>query len=434
MVVTSREIEGALAHAPGPRVLAQRQRRRGLVRVGALLLVLVLGGGVTAMALRGGSASQLSVSGGRERAAAPAAPAEPPAPAEPAPEPAAVPEVEAPRQLTRPEKPAEPPSRAVARAERPKVPEVAAVAPQRPDTLEVLRNARDAAALMVPLLPLAIPPPPPPMVATQPLPPPAVEPAPAAPPPPAPMIAAAPPPGPTVTTVWLEAEQAALTPPMQAQDVPEASGQAIGVPEGTDPAGAGAELRFAVPEGGTYVLWGRVAPGGDPEALTVALDGEEPETWRVDDAGDGWTWRALAYPTQLDSGDHTLRIGARRAGAFVDTVILSDDLAFTPDGTPPPWLDLELRIEVENGEARFTVPVAGEYRVEAWVAALERDPGELRVRLEGEEVELVEFGEPFTWSWWELFDDVQLEAGEHTLRFEGDDDIELGQVLVTDAD
>ncbi len=149
--------------------------------------------------------------------------------------------------------------------------------------------------------------------------------------------------------IWLEAESAALTEPMQAfSDKEDASG---GSYIGTDDAGVTgdqssgvASFTFTV-QGGTYKINVRVIAGAAGDSFWVRLPGSTMNTippagnngwvrWNGIPAGESWHWDDIhndedgSIPVHftLTAGTHTLEIGYREDGAFIDAIVITDQL------------------------------------------------------------------------------------------------------------
>jgi hypothetical protein len=144
--------------------------------------------------------------------------------------------------------------------------------------------------------------------------------------------------------VWLEAESGSLTAPMAiGSDSQASSGAYVYIPEGSgdvfDPAQAVGSLvyTFSVPVAGNYVVWGRlidnlgnsffVSMDSGPNALWDTVGGS---TW-------GWDWvnnRGGADPVvyALGAGQHTLAIKHREDGTELDRILITNDMAYVPQG------------------------------------------------------------------------------------------------------
>jgi hypothetical protein len=149
---------------------------------------------------------------------------------------------------------------------------------------------------------------------------------------------------PVLFQLWLEAEEATLSAPMQtALDDEASSGTYVWVPNGGGMGGV-AEYQFTVPTAGTYVVWGRVISnsGGD-DSFSVAMDDGADALWDTKLGGtEVWVWdlvsdRGANYgegvPMQytLAAGTHTLRIKQREDGTKLDKLLITNDLSYTPE-------------------------------------------------------------------------------------------------------
>jgi hypothetical protein len=154
-------------------------------------------------------------------------------------------------------------------------------------------------------------------------------------------------PGGTGVRLYLEAENAALTVPMDnASDAAASGGEYITVAAGNNsqaapPASGHATFNFSVAEGGTYKVWGRVidATNGD-DSFWVRMDGGAWINWNNIPVGADWHWDDVhnaaagnALVTfSLGAGSHTLTVAYREDGARLDRVLITNELSFTPTG------------------------------------------------------------------------------------------------------
>jgi hypothetical protein len=148
--------------------------------------------------------------------------------------------------------------------------------------------------------------------------------------------------------VWLEAEEGSVVAPMGVvSDAQASSGQYIWVPQGpgdlSDPLqpGGSATYTFQVPQSGNYVIWGRVISnsGGD-DSFFVSVDSGPYALWDTLLSGvEVWGWdlvnhRGGADPVvySLAAGPHTLVIKQREDGTKIDRILITNDLAYVPQG------------------------------------------------------------------------------------------------------
>jgi hypothetical protein len=149
--------------------------------------------------------------------------------------------------------------------------------------------------------------------------------------------------------IWIEAESAAMTAPMQVySDKPDASG---GSYIGTDDLGAQgdqsdgiASFTFTV-QGGTYKINARVIAADAADSFWIRLPGATLNTtppaanngwirYNGIPLGDAWHWDDIhndedgSIPVQfiLTSGIHTLDIAWREDGALLDAIVITDQL------------------------------------------------------------------------------------------------------------
>jgi hypothetical protein len=175
----------------------------------------------------------------------------------------------------------------------------------------------------------------------------------------------------------MQAELASLGGSMRAvADVAASGRQYVAVPPGAERARDGTvTFTLDVARAGAHVLWGRVlAPGADANSFLVSLDGAPEAVWDIPGREPGraagrWTWDPISArewngrridPLVLDlrPGHHVLRVRGREAGARLDGVLLTDDLAYRPRGArpvAPPARPVRVWLEAES--ARLTGPL-----------------------------------------------------------------------------
>lgn len=139
--------------------------------------------------------------------------------------------------------------------------------------------------------------------------------------------------------IILEVESGTVTPPMQVQQIMQASGgAAVVVPESEGVVLAVAQVRgsvtltFDVETSGTYRLWGKVFTPGSPrtreDSFFLELDGKT-YVWRIHDWADNWVWRRFLTEDRLSNitfdlsqGRHHLKLMHRVAGTYIDQLKL----------------------------------------------------------------------------------------------------------------
>ena len=86
---------------------------------------------------------------------------------------------------------------------------------------------------------------------------------------------------------------------------------------------------LAVPRGATYRLWARVrrGMGSGAECTLTAGAGRSAQVTEAK-----WTWQVVGTSLDLEPGRASLRVSGRGKGLSVDRFLLTDDLAFTPEG------------------------------------------------------------------------------------------------------
>jgi hypothetical protein len=151
---------------------------------------------------------------------------------------------------------------------------------------------------------------------------------------------------PVLFQLWLEAEEATLSAPMQtALDNEASSDTYVWVPKGSGTGGV-AEYQFTVPTTGTYVVWGRVISNStSQDSFFVAMDSDSDALWDTKLSGtEVWGWdivshRAGTQPGEgvelmnytLEAGTHTLRIKQRDSGTKLDKLLITNDLSYVPE-------------------------------------------------------------------------------------------------------
>src|SRR3990170_3984454 len=145
--------------------------------------------------------------------------------------------------------------------------------------------------------------------------------------------------------VWLEGESGSLTAPMAiGSDSQASSGAYVWIPEGTgnvlyDPllAVGSVAYTFSVPVAGNYVVWGRLIDNLG-NSFFVSMDSGPYALWDTV-GGSTWGWdrvnnRGVADPVvySLGVGQHTLVIKHREDGAKLDRILVTNDMAYVPQG------------------------------------------------------------------------------------------------------
>ena len=147
--------------------------------------------------------------------------------------------------------------------------------------------------------------------------------------------------------IWLEAESATITAPMEVYDDPAASGgKCIGTQSGTgdstsnppDPAGT-ARIPFTVVKGGTYSISGRVIiPSG--ESFWIRIQGATTNTnnhssgwvrWSDPPTISSWYWDIIFSADDgnsdvewtMQAGNYILEVGYREDGALLDAIVIT---------------------------------------------------------------------------------------------------------------
>lgn len=152
-------------------------------------------------------------------------------------------------------------------------------------------------------------------------------------------------PGRTPYQQYLEPDAGRLQAPMQAaRDTSALGGAYVVVPDGNDNSTGGsgyAEMPFAVPETGEYVIYGRVrAPNSSDNSFYISVDGGEEVAWHTpgpdsETTSEEWTWDLVSsgegdemrdpHVFQLEEGEHVLRIRNREDAAELDEVVVTNE-------------------------------------------------------------------------------------------------------------
>jgi hypothetical protein len=150
---------------------------------------------------------------------------------------------------------------------------------------------------------------------------------------------------PVLFQLWLEAEEAALSAPMQTALDEEASSSTYAWVPNSSGTGGVAEYQFTVPTTGTYTVWGRVISNSlSDDSFFVAMDSGPDALWDTKLGGtEVWVWdrvihRAGALPGEgvepvqytLTAGPHTLQIKQRENGTKLDKLLITNDLSYVP--------------------------------------------------------------------------------------------------------
>lgn len=180
--------------------------------------------------------------------------------------------------------------------------------------------------------------------------------------------------------IWLEAEAGMMIAPMQiATDTDASAGSYITVPAGngmvTDPSSragyAEYSLNISVP--GDYVIWGRVlAPNNADNSFYISIDNSQEIVWHTKITSDGfWTWDPVSVRqpsdvadntnpmmVHLTTGSHTLRIKQREDGTQIDTILITNDLSYVPDGLGEDSKQTVQKIWLEAEKGIVTSPMS----------------------------------------------------------------------------
>lgn len=136
---------------------------------------------------------------------------------------------------------------------------------------------------------------------------------------------------PAAHSLWLEAENAALTPPMAAATQAGACNNRYAA---SAAAWSNGEAAFTidVPANANYFLWARaMGLAWDQNSFLVSVDGGPGFHYEIPQVGGQWAWGwsqvhpnlERTLPLGLTAGRHTLRFRAREANARLDAIYLS---------------------------------------------------------------------------------------------------------------
>ena len=150
------------------------------------------------------------------------------------------------------------------------------------------------------------------------------------------------------TKLWIEAEDGDIVAPMEIADNAEASqGTYVGVPNRAGNNSGYAQYTFEIQAAGDYVIWGReISNDKAGDSFLVSLDGGSDITWHTKQGGqDTWTWDVVSVRNpndvrdasnplifHLDAGVHTLTVNNREDGTELDKLLITNDMAYVPQG------------------------------------------------------------------------------------------------------
>ncbi|KAF5438169.1 Ig-like domain-containing protein [Candidatus Methanophagaceae archaeon] len=150
--------------------------------------------------------------------------------------------------------------------------------------------------------------------------------------------------------IWLEAEDADITPDFViANDASASSGEYIWIPEGTgwNPRKGEATYTIHINTSGYYVLWGTtIAAKSEDNSFFVQMDEGSEALWAISLSGT-WHWNAVNHwgtGTELNpeidpvvftlaAGEHTLRIKQREDGTKLDRLLITNNMSYVPADT-----------------------------------------------------------------------------------------------------
>jgi hypothetical protein len=146
-----------------------------------------------------------------------------------------------------------------------------------------------------------------------------------------------------VLDLWLEAEDAVLTSPMQAQGSSRASnGKGVLVPTSSTAPGGSVRFDLIIPAGGRQLYaWARVrTPSASSNGIRFRIDSAPSKPLELPVTGTAWTWarvRDTSTPPTTDSsfflgqGAHTLRFNRDETGVQLDRIVLTTSATFVPE-------------------------------------------------------------------------------------------------------
>ena len=146
--------------------------------------------------------------------------------------------------------------------------------------------------------------------------------------------------------LYLEAENGTLTAPLQTgTDAAASNGLYWQVAAGNNssasaPATGRALYPFTVTSAGNYKVWGRVnGPTDNDDSFWVRMDTGNWVQWNSLVNGGVWNWNDVhdslaggaTVTYNLTAGNHTLELAYREDGAKIDRLLITNDLAATPN-------------------------------------------------------------------------------------------------------
>lgn len=145
---------------------------------------------------------------------------------------------------------------------------------------------------------------------------------------------------------WMEAEKGTLIAPMVVVPV---AGTSKGAVISTTAANTGTATYTFTAAAGRYVIWGRALfdSTGGKDSFFVKMDAGAEALWAVQSGQNTFGWDRVSNqgtapvgsPPQFDpvyydlaAGQHTLTVRGREAGAQLDLILITSDLAYVPSG------------------------------------------------------------------------------------------------------
>lgn len=144
--------------------------------------------------------------------------------------------------------------------------------------------------------------------------------------------------------LWMEAEDAEISPPLQhGHDASASNGAFIEVSGEYQslkrpPKNGFATFYVTVPVDGTYLLWSRVLAPKTGDSFWLRVDGKRWIRWNGIQRGEGWHWEEVhdnlydnrVLSVELQAGVHVLEIAYREANTRLDGLLLTNDLNYVP--------------------------------------------------------------------------------------------------------
>jgi len=254
----------------------------------------------------------------------------------------------------------------------------------------------------------------------------------------------------SVNIIEIEAENGDFRAPFQAEpDQAASGGKYIWVPNYSS------VLSFNVGQQGTYKIWGRVlCPTGGEDSYNMRLDDGDPFNWNNIEHSDTWIWDEVhgkegVKTLDLSPGQHSLKLRSREDVSRLDRILVTNDMAYTPEGNPEAdfaptegkeyvWMEAEtgqikppfyveahhtasgnehISVPAESSRFKVDIPANGTYRIFAKLNAKAGDENSIKFRVGDEGAfsnwHAVPPGKFNQWVWEEVDLDKKTEGVTH---------------------